>query len=154
MPDSTSSRRSKTLGYELVERSTTLGWVGWPELVRPVAHLSSPIMRPRLVRPLPPDPDRMTFVIPPVRDVIGPMAWGMAAGVAILALVGWQAAILGAVVATIYRAVDQRMSRLDFNFADGFLGFRTTTELPHGVREDNDVRWNWSPTPPGQGAQG
>jgi hypothetical protein len=82
------------------------------------------------------------------------MAFGMLCAVPILALIGWQAAILGAVLATIYRAVDQRVSRLDFTFADGFLGFRTTTELPHGIREDNDVRWNWSSTQPGQGAPG
>lgn len=153
MTDNTSSRRSNVLGYELVERSATLGWVAWPELVRPVAHLSSPIMRQRDVRPLPPDPDRVTFSIPPIRDVLGPMAWGIMIAVPILVLISWQAAVVGAVVATIYRAVDQRASRLEFSFADGFLGFRTTTELPHGVREDNDVRWNWSPTPPGQGAQ-
>lgn len=149
MTDSISSRRSNALGYELLERSATLGWVAWPELARPVAQFSSPIMRRRVVRPLAPDPDRIGFTIPPVRDVIGPMAWGIVAGVAVLALVGWQAAIIGGVTAAIYRALDQRVSRLEFSFADGFLGFRTTPELAHGVREDNDVRWNWSSSPPG-----
>lgn len=149
MTDSISSRRSNAPGYELLERSATLGWVAWPELARPVAQFSSPIMRRRVVRPLAPDPDRIGFTIPPVRDVIGPMAWGIVAGVAVLALVGWQAAIIGGVTAAIYRALDQRVSRLEFSFADGFLGFRTTPELAHGVREDNDVRWNWSSSPPG-----
>lgn len=154
MTDNDSLRRSNRLGYELIERSSTLGRIAWPELVRPVARLSSPIMQRRTVRPLAPDPDRMTFSIPPARDFIGPMAWATLIAVPILVLFGWQYAVLVGVIAAIVRAVDQRMARLDFSFADGFLGFRTTTPLPHGVREDNDVRWNWSPPSPGPSAQG
>jgi hypothetical protein len=154
MTEHMASRRSDALGYELVERSATLGWVAWPEVVRPVPHLTSPIMRRRLVVPLPPDPDRLAFSVPPVRDVVGPMAWGMLFAVPILVLIGWQAAVIGAVVITIYRAIEQRASRLEFTFADGFLGFRTTSQTAHGIREDNDVRWNWSATQPTGGIQG
>jgi hypothetical protein len=153
MTDHMALRRSNALGYELVERSAALGWVAWPDLVRPVPHLSSPIMRRRVIVPLPPDPDRLAFSVPPVRDVVGPMAWGMLIALPILVLIGWQVAVVGAVVATIYRAVDQRASRLEFSFADGFLGFRTTTQMAYGVREDNDVRWNWSASQPSGGVQ-
>jgi hypothetical protein len=154
MMDRDSSRRSKTLGFELIERTGVAGRDAWPELLRPVARLRSPIMEHRSIQPLPADPDRMTVVLPPARDFIRPMAWAMLAAVPVLALVGWQAAIVVGAATAFIREVDRRVGRSDFTFADGFLGFRTRAEWPRGVQEDDDVRWNWSGAQHGQGAQG
>lgn len=36
--------------------------------------------------------------------------------------------------------------RVTFTFAEGFLPFRPKDGWPRGVQEDDDVRWDWSPT--------
>ena len=38
------------------------------------------------------------------------------------------------------RSVSRHVS---FSFADGFIGYRPDTTWPHGVQEDDDVRWDW-----------
>ncbi len=147
-----SQRPWSTPGFELIERPAISGWDAWPELVRPVARLRSPIMEHRPRRALPPGPDGATVMLPAARDMIRPMAWAMLIGLPVLALIGWQAAILVGGTAAVIRAVDSRIARSDLSFASGFIGYRTQAGLPHGVREDDDVRWNWTKAQGGQGA--
>lgn len=147
-----SLRPRSTSGFELIERPAVTGWDVWPDLTRPVACLRSPIMEHRPPQPLPPDSERMTVVLPAARDVIRPLAWATLVAVPLLALVGWQAAIAVGATTALIREVDRRVGRSELSFASGFLGYRTRPEWPHGVREDDDVRWNWSKAQRGQGA--
>ena len=45
-----------------------------------------------------------------------------------------------AFVAVGIRRIDRRIS---FSFGEGFIGYRADLGWPHGVQEDDDVRWNW-----------
>jgi hypothetical protein len=49
------------------------------------------------------------------------------------------ALLLAASVATL-RQVDLRSV---LSFGDGFLGYRSHTDWPRGVQEDDDLRWSW-----------
>ena len=33
--------------------------------------------------------------------------------------------------------------RVPFSFGEGFVGYRPDPVWPHGVQEDDDVRWDW-----------
>jgi hypothetical protein len=35
--------------------------------------------------------------------------------------------------------------RVPFTFGEGFVGYRPDPVWPHGVQEDDDVRWDWHP---------
>ena len=37
-----------------------------------------------------------------------------------------------------------RISGSTVSFGDGFLPYRAQDGWPHGVQEDDDVRWRWS----------
>jgi hypothetical protein len=45
-----------------------------------------------------------------------------------------------AFVAVAVRRLDRRIS---FSFGEGFIGYRADLGWPHGVQEDDDVRWDW-----------
>jgi hypothetical protein len=147
-----SHRPWSTPGFELIERPAVTGWDVWPELVRPIARLRSPIMDHRPRPTTPPDEDRVMVMLPAARDIIRPMAWATLIALPVLALIGWQAALVVGGTAAFIRAVDCRIARSELSFASGFIGYRPQVGLPHGVREDDDVRWNWSKAQGGQGA--
>ncbi len=148
-----SQRPWSTPGFELIERPAVTGWMVWPELVRPDARIHSPIMDHRPAQPPPPpDPDRVMVMLPPARDMIRPMAWATLAAVIVLAVIGWQAALLAGAATAFIRAVDGRIARSDLSFASGFIGYRSQPGWPRGVQEDDDVRWNWSKAQHRQGA--
>lgn len=145
-------RQPSPIGFELIERPAVSEWMAWPELVRPDAHLRSPILDHRPIVPLPADPDRATMVLPAARDVLRPMTWAVVLAAPVLLVIGWQVALLTAGVTFCARIVDGRLARSDLSFASGFVGYRTATEWPRGVQEDSDVRWNWSTPQHRQGA--
>lgn len=128
---------------ELVE-----GWVaGGPRpvmaAVEPLARLRSPIMEaPRFDRAPTPD-ERPGIEIPPLREFMGPSALAIVVAAPLFVLAGWQLALIAGVGATIVREVERRMPA-SYSFAAGFLPYRPDDGWPHGVREDDDVRWNWS----------
>ena len=75
---------------------------------------------------------------------MGRVLWAFPIPVALL-LAGWQSALMVAGLDSILHALSLVANRVTFTFADGFLPFRLEDAWPHGVREDDDVRWNWSP---------
>jgi hypothetical protein len=150
--DQSSTRPRTKPGFELIERPAVSGWDVWPELVRTVGRLRSPIMEHRVPEPLPPDPDRVMLALPAARDVLHPMAWATLIALPVLIIVGWQAAIAIGATGAFIRVVDGLVARSDVSFAGGFLGYRAELERPRGVQEDDELRWNWSRAQPGQGA--
>lgn len=139
---------------ELIEASSTAGWSITLMLFRPAPRFRSPIMEARPFQPVPHDRDRRAVTVPAARDVIRPIGWAMLLAVPILVVVGWQVALFVGVASAIIRAVDGRIARSNLSFADGFIGFRGEHAWPKGVREDDDVRWNWSKTGTGEAAHG
>ncbi len=139
-------------GFELIERPAVTGWLTWPELVRPDPRMRSPIMDHRRRTIAPAELDRAMFMLPAARDMLRPMGWATVIAFLVLAVIGWQAALLAWVATAVVRAVDGRIARSDLTFASGFIGYSAPTGWPRGVREDNDVRWNWSNAQPQQGS--
>jgi hypothetical protein len=39
-----------------------------------------------------------------------------------------------------------------FSFGEGFVGYRADVGWPHGIQEDDDVRWNWANSKAGTGS--
>lgn len=116
-----------------------------PVLVRPVAHLRSPLFDERA--PLP--PTSLGGHIP-ARDVlraIGPhLVLVVVIGVPFLLVAGsdWLWVVGGLTLAAI--ALHELARRVTFTFAEGFLAFRNRDEWPHGVQEEYDVRYSWPST--------
>lgn len=125
-----------------------------PVLLRPVAHLRSPIVEHRWIEPPPPDPDRASLVIPPVRELIAPLAWAILPSVPVLALVGWQSALVVGAAVALVRELDTRIGRATFSFGDGFLPFRAHNAWPQGVQEEDEVHWRWAPVRNRHGPRG
>jgi hypothetical protein len=119
-----------------------------PVLIRPVAHLRSPLFD----EPVPLPPTRGGGERIPVRPIvraIGPYLVSVVAiGLPILAVAGgdWLWVIAGLSLAAI--ALHELAQRVTFTFAEGFLAFRNKDEWPHGVQEEYDVRYSW-PAPGG-----
>jgi hypothetical protein len=117
-----------------------------PVLVRPVAHLRSPIFDERA--PLPTTGGLGGHI--PALDIlraIGPYLIPVVViGLMILAVAGgdWLWVVGGLTVAAI--ALHELSRRVTFTFAEGFLAFRNRDEWPHGVQEEYDVRYSWPPT--------
>lgn len=152
--DQRSPGRPYAVDWELLERPSDAGSDVAPVLLRPVAHLRSPIVEHRSTEPLPPDSDRPSLVILPVRELIAPLAWAVLPAIPVLALLGWQAALIVGAAAALIRELDSRVGRATFSFGDGFLPFRPLNAWPQGVQEEDDVRWNWSPAYHQHGARG
>jgi hypothetical protein len=117
-----------------------------PVLVRPVAHLRSPLFdEPVPLRQTSGGGERI-----PARDVlraIGPYLVSVVAiGLPIVAVAGgdWLWVIVGLALAAI--ALHELAQRVTFTFAEGFLAFRNRDEWPHGVQEEYDVRYTWPST--------
>lgn len=117
-----------------------------PVLVRPVAHVRSPLFDDRA--PLPPRSGPGGHI--PARDVlraIGPyLVPVVVIGVPFLFVAGsdWLWVIGGLTLAAI--ALREMARRVTFTFAEGFLAFRNRDEWPHGVQEEYDVRYSWPST--------
>ena len=111
-------------------------------------------MESRVFVPVPADRDQPGLTVPAARDVIRPVGWALLVAIPVLFIVGWQLALLLGVASAIVRTVDGLIGRSNLSFADGFIGFRAEAAWPKGVREDDDVRWNWSKTGDGQAAHG
>ena len=146
--------RSASLDHELIEASSIAGWSISLVLFRPVPRFRSPIMESRVVIPVPADRDQPGLTVPAARDVIRPVGWALLVAIPVLFVVGWQLALLLGVASAIVRTVDGLIGRSSLSFADGFIGSRAEAAWPKGVREDDDVRWNWSNTGNGQAAPG
>ena len=124
---------------------------GWPPggprpvtvAVEPLARMRSPIMESRSLDSAPTPDDGAAVVLPPLRELIGPSAIAIAVAAPLLVLAGWQVALLAAVGATLIREIERRMPGSS-SLAAAFLPYRADDGWPHGVREDDDVRWNWS----------
>ena len=63
-----------------------------------------------------------------------------------VALVGVPGLLIGAMAAGL-AAIDLMSRRDGLGLAQGFLGYDDTRRWPHGVQEDDDFHWRW--TPPG-----
>jgi len=123
-------------------------------VVGPVARLRSPILEHRPIELLPPDDDRPTVLLPPLRAFIGPSGLALLVAAPVLLLAGWQLALVAALVAVVSRAIDRLVGRATFSFGDGFLPFRSQPGWPQGVQEDDDVRWDWSDVSRNHGSPG
>jgi hypothetical protein len=124
-----------------------------PVLVRPVAHLRSPLFDEPV--PLPPTSGPGGHI--PAVDVlraVGPYLIPIVViGMPLLAVAGgdWLWLIIGLALAAI--ALHELAQRITFTFAEGFLAFRNRDEWPHGVQEEYDVRYSWPApgnAPPGR----
>jgi len=112
-----------------------------------VRHMSTPI----LDRRPPPAPRPHEYVadgpqidvVEAIRAVVLPPA---VAGLIALLVVNkdWAMVVVGVTLASIaMRAV---ASRITFNFADGFLAYKSRLDWPRGVQEDYDVAYRWPTT--------
>jgi hypothetical protein len=113
--------------------------------------MRSPLMDRRRSDPPPIGDERPTIVLPPLRELMEPSAVAIVIAAPLLVLAGWQLALIAGLGATILREVERRMPASS-SFAAGFLPYQADDAWPRGVREDDDVRWNWSKAQPGKGA--
>jgi hypothetical protein len=117
-----------------------------PVLVRPVAHVRSPLFDERA--PLPPTGDAGGHIATfDVLRAVGPyLIPVIAIGVPFLYVAGgdWLWVVGGVTLAAI--ALHELAQRVSFTFAEGFLAFRNRDEWPRGVQEEYDVRYSWPPT--------
>lgn len=115
-------------------------------LVRPVAHLRSPLFDEPA--PLPPRPGTGARLpaLDVVRAVLPYLVPVIAIGLPFLAIAGgdWLWVVIGFAVASI--ALHELAQRVTFTFAEGFLAFRNRDEWPHGVQEEYDVHYAWPST--------
>lgn len=128
---------------ELVE-----GWVTGaprpiPITVEPFARMCSPIMEHRGFEAIAPAEEGPAVVLPPLSDLKGPTAVAVLVAAPLALVAGWQLGLAAGLVATILREVERRVPA-SYSFAAAFMPYRRDDAWPHGVREDDDVRWNWS----------
>jgi hypothetical protein len=126
-----------------------------PILLAPVANFRSPVMDRARPEWLDLRGSTPSLAVPSLSSVAGELRWGALPALAILLVFGWvQIALLAGVLAIAGRLVDRWIGRSGVSFAGGFLPFRTEDAWPHGVREDDDVRWQWSAVGQGNRAPG
>lgn len=137
-------RRPGSAGLELIEG--TEGTVPRAALtaLAPVARFRSPLMDRRPTVTPPADDDRVMVSLPPLSAFLGASGLALVVAAPLLLVAGWQVAAVAAVLAPLARQLRRWANRLPFTIGDGFLPYRADDGWPKGVREDNDVRWNWS----------
>lgn len=113
-----------------------------PVLHRPSGRMRFPLTDRRSDSSIP-RAELIPVEMPPIREFIGPLLWGIIPALPILVRVGWQAAVVTGLVALIVRAAHLRADRSTISFGEGFLGYAARDGWPHGVQEDDDVHWNW-----------
>jgi hypothetical protein len=146
--------RSHATDPELPEGTSEAVWDLAPVLAGSPPHVRSTIVEQRSAELPPPNPDRPSLVIPPVRELIRPLAWAFVPAVPVAALLGWQPAVIVGAAAVLIRELDRRVGRANASFGDGFLTPRPPDARPTGVQEDDDVRWNWTPARHGTAPRG
>jgi len=116
-----------------------------PVLVRPVAHIRSPMLddyaRPR------PRARATNEEMVPVMDLLREF-WPTASpivlvGGAFLLFANVQWAMFAAAMTAVGIAMRAVARRITFTFADGFLAFRRDDSWPRGVQEEYDVPYAW-----------
>jgi hypothetical protein len=114
-------------------------------LDRPVGSMRSPILA-RRADPQPAAADVPPGAeLPPLRSFVGPLVWVVVLALPVLLRVGWQAAVVTGVGALMVREAHLRANRSTISFGEGFLAYTARDGWPHGIQEDDDVHWNWSP---------
>lgn len=106
------------------------------------AHLRSHVVDDRSIELLSVDLDRPTVELPPLAELVGVLLWSLVPAVPLLALLGWQPAVVTAGLCVLIRSVSRRAAQSSSVFADGFLRFRGDVRA-QGVQEEDDVRWRW-----------
>ena len=145
--------RSRDAGQEPFEDGSRTGPQVTAIAVAPLARLRSPIMEHRPVEALPGQAERPTLALPPLRAFIGPARFAILVAAPVLLFVGLQVALIVAVAAPLVRVLRDRADRTTMSLGAGFLPYRADMGWPHGVQEDDDVRWNWSAAGGGGGGQ-
>jgi hypothetical protein len=118
-----------------------------PALHRPVARIRSPIAEHRgwasaqaLGR------EGSATALQNAGAPIGPLVRALAVALPIAIVFGPQVGLLAGIGAVAYGALWEGRDGMAFTLGDGFLPYRPDTGWPHGVREDDDVRWSWGGT--------
>jgi hypothetical protein len=116
-----------------------------PVLVRPVAHIRSPILdehaRPR-PRPRTTNEEMVPITVL-VRDYWPTVSPVVMVGGVFLLFANDQWAMFAAGTTAVAIAMRAVARRITFNFADGFLAFRKDESWPRGVQEEYDVPYAW-----------
>ncbi|MGZ8437660.1 MAG: hypothetical protein ACXWXR_03855 [Candidatus Limnocylindrales bacterium] len=107
------------------------------------AHLRAHVVDDRSIELLSVDLDRPTVELPPLAELGGVLLGSLVPAVPVLALVGWQPAVVTAGLCLLIRSLSRRVDRSSSVFADGFLRFRGDAAQAQGIQEDDDVRWHW-----------
>jgi hypothetical protein len=130
--DSLDQRTSEQPGLVVLER-----------LADAEAHLHATTVDDRAIQLLAQERERRTIELPPLGTLVRAVLWFIVPAVPLGSLVDWEAAALGGAVGLVLWMLNRLAARSSVQFADGFLRFRD--EAPaHGIREDDDVRWQWS----------
>jgi hypothetical protein len=117
-----------------------------PVLFRPVSRIRSPILERRALEPRRAgDPERPAVTLPPLRHMARPVSWAILPAMPMLLWVGWAPAIIVGTVVVVLRELHIRFDRSAISFGEGFLPYRAQDGWPHGVQEEDEVRWDWSP---------
>jgi hypothetical protein len=137
-------RRAATAASEPVEFEAPVQ----PILVRPVAHIRSPILakptqmeaRARVddVEPVP-----IAELIRDYWPIVSPV---VVIGGAFLLFTNDQWAMFAAATTAVGIGMRAVARRITFTFADGFLAFRKDESWPRGVQEEYDVPYAWPST--------
>jgi hypothetical protein len=116
-----------------------------PVLVRPVAHIRSPILdqtarrRPRARA----TDEEMVPVMDLLREFWPTASPIVLIGGAFLLFANVQWAMFAAAMTAVGIAMRAVARRITFTFADGFLAFRRDDSWPRGVQEQYDVPYAW-----------
>jgi hypothetical protein len=87
--------------------------------------------------------ERRTIELPPLATVIGALLWCIVPAAPVAAFVDWETAAVAGGVGLVLWLMNRLAARSSVRFSDGFLRLPDDTPA-HGVREDDDVRWQWS----------
>lgn len=119
------------------------GTVALERLAHAAAHLHATAVDDRAIQLLAQERERRTIELPPLGTLVGVLLWVLVPAVALGSLVDWEAAAGAGAVGSILWLLNRRAARSSVRFAEGFLRFRDDTPA-YGIREDDDVRWQWS----------
>lgn len=119
------------------------GSVTLERLVHSAAHRHVTSLDDRAIQLLAEGRERRTIELPPLGTLAGVSLWVVVPSVSLGSLVDWEAAVVAGAVGLVLWKLNRRAAGSTVGFADGFLRFRDDAAV-HGIREDDDVRWQWS----------